>query len=383
MKWSWLARCGLALALCQSAWAQVPAITAAACAGGETVYLGSDGPGLRTMCFDARSGQLSDLRVVADLDRPRWVATDAAQAHLYVAVDGSGAEGRVVAYRPDRVHGGLTLLNEVGAGGEGTTYLMLDVASQTLLAANFGGGSVSSIAVQPGGRVGPRVATLKATGSGPHRRQTRAHAHHVVLAPGGRFALVADMGADRVFVHEFDAAAQALRAPADSALRAWVAPAGSGPRRVVFSADGRHVYVLTELTAELITLHWDDQTGRLTQQHSQPLSTPGFQGEKSASEVVLSPDGRHLYVADRGESTLLVYEVVPGSGALTLMQRIPSGGEAPWALALHPSGRWLVVANYRSHRVNVFRIDLATGRLDDTGQALETPRPVSVTFLKG
>ena len=45
------------------------------------------------------------------------------------------------------------------------------------------------------------------------------------------------------------------------------------------------------------------------------------------------------------------------------------------------TGRWLLVANYRSNRINLFAVDRDTGRLSDTGQSVESPAPVSVTFL--
>jgi 6-phosphogluconolactonase len=50
-------------------------------------------------------------------------------------------------------------------------------------------------------------------------------------------------------------------------------------------------------------------------------------------------------------------------------------------MAIHPSGKWLLVAHQRSGTVNVFRIDTASGRLDSTGESVEAPTPVSITFV--
>lgn len=350
--------------------------TAPRCSADELAYVGTDGTGLRALRFDSCQGALQPLGVVADLAKPRWTVAHPQLPVLYAALDA----GRVAAFAVDRASGALTPLNDAPAGGAGTTHLLLDAPSQTLLAANFGGGSVSTLALQADGRVGPLVSTLKASGAGPHRRQASPHAHGSVLDPTGRFALVPDLGADRVFVYGLDRATRGLAA--DDAGRSLATPPGSGPRRALFGRDGRFVYVLNELSAELMTLAWDAAQGRLTLQQTLAVSSPAFQGAKSASEMQLSADGRFLYVGNRGEHLLTVYRVDTASGVLTLAQRLPSGGEGLWAFDLHASGRWLLVANHRSQRLQLFAVDPQTGQLTDTGRGVESPAPVSVGFMK-
>lgn len=378
-KWV-LARCsfGLALLGCVN---MAGAASVAPCNPSELVYLGTDGVGIRAVRFDACAGKLTMLGQTADAKKPRWLLKHPQLPVLYTAAEGGDADGRVLAYTMDGRTGGLMLLGEMGAGGAGTTHLLLDAPSMTLLAANFGSGTVSSMALQPDGKPGALVSTIKATGSGPHRRQASPHAHGVAVAPSGRHALIADMGADRVFVYGFDRATRALQPDDASAPRSYQAPAGSGPRRAVFGARGRVVYVLTELSAEITVLHWDALPGRLTPVQTLALSGPEFEGTKSASELALSRDGRFVYVANRGENQLIVYRVDAGSGELAPVQRLSSGGDTPWAFDIHPSGQWMLVANYRSHRVNLLRIDTESGLLSDTGVALDSPAPVSILFV--
>jgi 6-phosphogluconolactonase len=251
----------------------------------------------------------------------------------------------------------------------------------TLLAANFGAGSISSIAINADGSLGALVSTIQAAGSGPHKRQAGPHAHGAVVDPSGRFALVSDLGADRVFVDGFDRATHAL-SPADPAHpRAFAAPAGSGPHRAVFGADGRFVYLFNELSAELLTLRWDARGGQLALVQSLQTSSAEFKGVKSGSELALGRDGRFAYVENRGENALVVYRVDPVSGELAFVQRIACGGEKPWSFAIDGSGRWMLVANQQSNRVSLLRIDPASGLLADTGQAVEAPAPLSVAFV--
>jgi 6-phosphogluconolactonase len=353
-----------------------------ALAQAELVYVGTQGRQLNVMRFDAVSGKLSMIGPVAEGLRPTWTVAHPRLPVLYAVNDENTKEGSVTAFAVNRETGALTRVNEVSTGGNGTTYLWFDAPSLTLLAANFAGGSASSMAVNRDGSVGALVSTIKATGSGPHRRQSGPHAHSVAIDPSGRYALVPDLGADRVFVYGFNRATRALSPDDANAPRSFTAPAGSGPRHLAFGADGRYVYVLNELTAEILTLRWDAQQGRLTQVQTMPTSSPGFAGTRSGAEVAVSGDGRFVYVEDRGEATLVVYGVNPASGELTLLQRLPTGGETPWGFALHPSGKWLLVAHQRSGKINVFRVDPTSGKVADTGQSIETPTPVSVTFIK-
>jgi 6-phosphogluconolactonase len=350
-------------------------------ADAQLVYVGSQGNQIRALRFDDTSGKLTVIGPAAEGLRPTWTIAHPQLPTLYAVNDDSTREGSVTAYAVNRATGALTKVNEVATGGNGTTYLWFDAPSHTILAANYAGGSTSSIAVNPDGSLGALVSTIKATGSGPHRRQASAHTHAVVVDPSGRYALVPDLGADRVFVYSFDRAAHALSADDAATPRSFAVPAGSGPRHLAFGADGHYVYLLNELTAELIVLRWDAQQGSLARVQTLQTSSPEFTGAKSGAEVAVSPDGRFVYVENRGENALLAYRVHPATGELTPAGRTASGGEAPWALAIHPSGKWMLMANQRSGKVNVFSIDPASGKVTDTGQSVDMPTPVSITFM--
>jgi 6-phosphogluconolactonase len=345
----------------------------------DLVYIGSQGNQLNALGFDGASGKLTNIGPVAQGLRPTWTIAHPQLPVLYAVDDQPGKEGSVSAFAINRATGALSKLNDVPSGGAGVTYLWLDAPSNTLLAANFGGGSASSIALRSDGSLGALVSTIKATGSGPHRRQASPHAHSVAVDPSGRYALVPDLGADRVFVYPLARATHVLSP--DDAGRSYAAVPGSGPRHLVFSADGHFVWLLNELTAAVTTLRWDAQAGRLSPLQTLATSSAGFAGARSGAEIAASPDGRFVYVEDRGESTLLVYRVNAATGELSLVQRIATGGEVPWAMAIHPSGRWLLVAHQRGGTVNLFSIDPSSGLLANTGESAAAPAAVSITFV--
>lgn len=348
----------------------------------DLVYVGTQEREIQALRFDPATGKLTMIGQVAQGLKATWVAAHPELPVLYSVDDDNAREGSVTAFAVNRNNGALTRIDEVATQGSGTTNLYLDIPSMTLLAANYGGGSVSTITVNHDGSLGARGSTVKEIGSGPNRRQAGAHAHSAVVDPSGRYALVPDLGADRVFVYPFDRVTHAL-SPDDAAVsHAFVAPPGSGPRHLAFGADGQFVYLLTELSADVMVLRWDASQGRLTTVQTVSITSPGFQGVKSGAEIALSRDGRFAYVENRAENALLVYRVSPDSGRLALVQRVPSGGEKPWGFAIHPSGKWLLVANQRSGKVNVFSVDPVSGEAADTGQSVEMATPVSLAFVR-
>lgn len=349
----------------------------------QLVYVGTQQARIDALRFDPSTGRLITLGPVAKGLNATWVQSDPLRPVIYAVDDDKVREGSVTAYAVDRATGALAALNRVDSDGRGTTNLSLDLRSNTLLAASYDSGSVSTIALEPDGRLGARASTMQEAGSGPNaRRQASAHAHNAVVDPSGHYVLVPDLGADRVFVYGFDGATHALLPDHGEPPRALVTPPGSGPRHLVFGADGRFAYVITELSGEIFVLRWDATQGRLARVQTVALSTPEFNGVKSGAEIDISADGRFVYAEDRGENMLVVYRVDPQSGQLSELQRIGCGGEKPWGMQLDPSGRWLFVANQHSGNVAVFGVDLASGKLAATGVTAPVPTAVSVAFVR-
>lgn len=351
--------------------------------GDALVYFGMHGSQIHAARFDTRRGTLTPIGVAAEQSAPTWaVRHPLGDILYYVREDGNDGweSGAVVAYRIDRHTGRLLRIGETIAQGGGTTHMHLDIPSMTIVATNFGGSTVSTIPILGDGSLGPVSSVLVEHGSGPMKRQSYSHPHGVAVDPTGNFALVPDLGADRIFVHRFDRQARALRyARPDQDLDYRAAP-GSGPRHVLFHPTGRLMFALTELSGELLTFGWNGETGALTLIDARSTSSAGFSGEKSGSELAISADGTKLYLTDRGENTIVVHAIDPATGKLTLIQRISCGGDFPWHFAIDPTGGWMLVANEKSSRVEVFAIDRATGRVAPTRGGLDMPRPVHILF---
>ena len=87
-------------------------------------------------------------------------------------------------------------------------------------------------------------------------------------------------------------------------------------------------------------------TGALTPSGMYELGT-------SPSCLALNADGTRLYSAnetdragDEKEGTVSAFAIDPADGQLKLLNTVRSGGAGPTYLSVHPSGRFLLVANY-------------------------------------
>lgn len=328
--------------------------------------------------FDASTGNLTSIGPVGQASAD-WAVQHPTLPVLYVATMDEG--GVVYSFDIEPATGALTKTGQVatggaGMGGGGVSYLSIDRPSNTLLVANFEGGLVAALPIGEYGQLAAPASTVQDVGSGPNPRQNGPHPHDIEIDPSGRFALVPDFGADRVFVYGFDRATRTLSAGPGE----YATSPGSGPRRVVFHPSRRTVYLLSELTADLQALAWDGCSGMLAQRQVLDLTTAGFTGTKSASDLAISADGRFVYAGDRAENTLVVLAVDPTTDLLTVTQRIDCGGVTPWSFSVHPSGRWLLVANEASSSVNVFAVDQRSGGLTETSASISIPNPDSITF---
>jgi 6-phosphogluconolactonase len=367
---------------------------AAACAhpasgllsGGEVpLYVGTYTEGKRRQGVHLLRMRRDDgaLRLVGAYDvgpEPSFLALHPNGRVLYavneVAEFGGRASGAVGAFAIDR-SGALTALGERRAtGGGAPCYASVDRTGRVLLVANYTGGNVAAFPIGEQGALGEAAAVRQHEGTGPRTdRQEHAHAHCILPDPTNRWAIAADLGADRLMVYRLDERTAAL-----SPSSAVEARRGAGPRHLAWSADGRTLYVANELDLTLGIWRWDATAGTLARVETLVLLPKAAPENTTAADLHLSPSGRHLYASVRGVDQIVVFSLDAESGQASRVQQIASGGSSPRNFAIDPSGRFLLAANQRSNSIAVFRIDARTGTLEPTGQRVEVPAPVCVRF---
>ncbi|MEV0131878.1 lactonase family protein [Dactylosporangium sp. NPDC050688] len=267
-------------------------------------------------------------------------------------------EGRVAAFRLDG-----TPLGSLPTGGASPCHLA--VTDGFVLSANYQGGSVSVFAVDAGGALTTRTDLAQHTGSSVHPdRQTAPHAHQVTVR--GDLVYVVDLGLDEIVHYRLAAGGTLHRQRVTSTT-----PPGSGPRHLVLHPDGR-VFVANELASTVATY---SPGFDVLDVRASALVPPA--GDNLPSELLLSPDGTRLYVANRGNDTITTFAVT-GEG-LSPLDEVSTGGTWPRHFILIDGA--LVVANQHSDTVTLLELDPQTGVPQPGRVVLEHPSPSAVLHL--
>jgi 6-phosphogluconolactonase len=343
-------------------------------------YTTKDSQGLYRTQLDLHTGALAAPVLVAKLKNPAFLAAHPHQGWLYAVSETSRFAGQpgggVTALARDAQTGALTELNCVATGGATSCHVAVDATGTRLVVANYTDGSAALFPIAADGQVGARRQHIKFSGSGPNqRRQQSPHAHGVVFDPANRFALITDLGTDRIMLYRLGATLLPNEPPFVGA------PPGAGPRHAVFAPDGRHFFVINELHSTVTVYAWDTTRGVPTPGQTISTLPPNGAPENTGAEIAVHPAGCFVYASNRGHDSIAVFAFDAATARLKLVQHQPTGGRTPRHFALDPSGRWLLVANQDSDSIVVFRVDAATGRLLSTGHTIHVPTPVCLLPL--
>jgi 6-phosphogluconolactonase len=327
--------------------------------------------------MNRRSGELVRAGAADSGANPSFLTLHPNGRVLY-AVNEREQNGAVSAFAIETGTGALTRLNEQPSEGGAPCYVSVDRSGRAALVANYLGGNVALLPIKPNGALAP-AQVVQHTGKGPNaERQEAPHAHCILPDPSNRFALAADLGADRVFVYRLDLEGKSLRhvEGADAVMRP-----GAGPRHLTFHPMLPLLYVANELDSTVATLRFDSRLGTLSPVGSLSTLPAGWTGTNYPADIHVASTGRSLYVSNRGHNSIAVFSVAESTGALELDQMVSTEGDWPRNFTLDPTERWLLVAHQRSDSVVVFARDPDTGRLTPSGQRIAFPRPVCLRFL--
>jgi 6-phosphogluconolactonase len=330
--------------------------------------------------FNSETGQLSEPTLAAEYQNPGFLALHPTQPILYACgqpktpfPDGSSA---VAGFRISADHS-LRFLGEAKVGGKGACHLTVDASGKCLAVANYGDGSLATIALDSRGVPGAIVSSVIHSGSGPvTARQAAPHAHGVYFDAANRHLLVPDLGIDQVLIYPFDPATSKLGSPLPSLPTA----PGAGPRHLAFSPDGSHIYTLNELDNTILAASY--RNGKATPLGTVPTLPADFTATSTSAEIVVHPSGKYVYSSNRGHDSITAYTRDTKAGTLTVIQTIPCGGKTPRNFTLDPSGKWLLCAHQASHTISVLALDPLSGKLSAPHSTVSTPSPICLIFPK-
>ncbi len=324
---------------------------------------------------------LVPLGLAGESTDPSFIELDPKRRLLFAVNETAEFQGQptggVSAFKIDPSTGKLTLINSVSSKGKGPCHLAVDKEGRNLLVANYDSGNIAVIPVAADGKLSEASQVIQFSGTGPNKeRQEGPHAHCMTLSPDNKFAFACDLGTDKVMTYKYDGGKLTPAEPAFASVKP-----GAGPRHMVFGKDGKFAYVINELDSTVTAFAYDAATGGLKE--LQTLSTlPGYyDGPNTAAEIDINPSGHYLYASNRGNNSVVLFEIDKEKGTLTFVEEQGTGGKTPRQFGIEPSGKHLTIANQNSNTLLVCRIDPDNGRLKPSGVFADCPAPVCAKFL--
>ena len=344
-------------------------------------YTQKGSKGMYVYRFNTTTGKAEWISNTDSAANPSFVIIAPDNKHVY-AVNETGGKtpGTISSYAFDKYTGKLSFINQQPTGGDAPCHLAITKDNKWITVANYTGGSLSAFAVNKDGSLNPYSQLIQHEGSSVNnKRQEKAHVHETVFSPAEDYLFTPDLGTDKVVVYKFNSASAKPLTPAATPF-VKINP-GNGPRHITFHPNGKLAYVIEELSGTVEAFNYAN--GKLTLTQTLATHPADFKGQPGSAEVELSPDGKFLYVSNRGEeNNIAIFSVNPVSGKLQWKGYQSTLGKAPRHFIMDPGGNYLLAANQDTDNIIIFKRNKQTGMLQETGNQIKVSMPVCVQLVK-
>jgi 6-phosphogluconolactonase len=343
-------------------------------------YTSDDGSrGIYRSSLDATTGELSEPELAVEVESPSFLHISPDGKSLY-AISESNQEGGVHSFRLDPTTGELSNQVSLTSGGAAACHISTDHQNQFAVVSNYSGGSFAFFRLKPNGDLESQIAYHPIPVTTIDGAARKALGHCGFFDATGTLAFTCDAGQDKVHIFKLDRARGTVT-PNDPPFLAM--PAMSAPRHIHLAADNQVAFVNGErdMTVNLVKL--DVQTNRF--EVVQSLSTlreseqvqPGY----STAECRIHPNGKWVYVSNRGHDTIAAFKFDADTMKLSRTGHITGDITIPRNFNITPCGKWMLIASQNGGKVGVYAIDDTTGLAKETPNAIQIDRCICVKFL--
>jgi 6-phosphogluconolactonase len=346
-------------------------------------FFGTGSEGIYVLEFDRTKGRFTHIQTVPTPESPSFLDIHPSGKFLYSVNRGSVEQmensGSVSAFAIDGATGKLTLLNERPSYGMGPCHISVGKSGKWVFISNYQEGNVVILPIFDDGLLGTSAGARRHLGHSVNaERQEKPHVHSAVVAPDNNFVLVSDLGTDRIHSYRFNPANGTI---SDADVPFVSVKPGCGPRHLAFHPNGSVVYSAEELSSTVAVLDYDKTTGTLTMRADSIPSLPSnFHGVNTAADIHVHPNGRFLYMSNRGYNALAIY-AIDKDGMITLIGQQDTKGKIPRNFLIDLKGEFLWVANRDSNNIVTFRVNADTGKLTFVSDTAGIPSPVCLKML--
>ena len=326
------------------------------------LLIGSYSDGFFQATFLAETGEIKDSTKVTGVENPSFLLHNSGQDILFAVSE--NAPGEVVSFK--KQDSTWVEVSRKNVAGDHPCFLALDATEKWLFVGNYSSGNFSVFEIKEEGLLGELKNNIQHSGKSINKqRQNSPHVHSIYLSTDNKKVYVTDLGTDQIWVYKFDSISGELIFE-----RHLVLPPGSGPRHVALHPTLPLLYVALELQSAVAVI---DSSGTILEQRS-TLPEEELAGNTCA-HIVLDRDSKNLYVSNRGHDSIAHFKVGM-EGRLEIAGYYATLGQTPRNFALSPDEKHLLVANQNSDNLLVYDRNVDSGILSAKNRTISFQKPV-------
>lgn len=329
--------------------------------------------GIYVYDFDSKTAESKQVGLIKNIANPSYVALGKNKDAIY-SVSEVGTNSAAAAFKFNLQTNEGALINKEATKGGDPCFILTD--GKHVFTANYSGGSISVFGIRPDGSLTPVKQLIQHTGSGPDKRQASAHVHQTLFSPDGKYLISTDLGEDKLYVYNYQANAEK-----PLTLKHSISTnAGSGPRHITFSPNGKFAYLAHEFNGKISVFSYSDGNFKLIEEVA--TADDNFKGRIDAADIHISADGKFLYESNRGDANNISVFAVQKNGQLKYIETVSTLGKGPRNFSIDPSGNYLLVGHQYSNDIVIFQRNTKTGKLTDSKKRIAVGSPVCLIFGK-
>jgi len=326
--------------------------------------------GIYLLNQNSDTGALKSIGTVAEVVNPSFVKVGKMGKYLFAVSElgpHEGTSGFIYSFEIQE-DGKLREVSKNTTGSFAPCHIAIDRSGKYVFVSNYMGGVVMSYKINDDGSL---IQNQEINLENPDK----SHAHSVKISGDNRYAYIADLGNDKVWIYEFK---DGILTPHHQKYVAL--EKGAGPRHMTFAKNGSFAYSMNELNSTLSVFEVLKDGGLHLIQNISSLPE-SYKQRNSGADIHIHPSGKFIYASNRGHDSIAIFKI-EDSGKLKNIDFVPIAGKTPRNFAISPYGKYLYAASQDTGNITTYKINSDTGKLKPQEPVFEIKTPVCLEFVK-